>query len=366
MSSPKGAQEQALAVLKHNCGFDTPELWVPYAVQQRFSPVSGTPVECCPDCGGETERVVGQYVHYSTLIRLRSCRNCHLIWSDVHIDPAVLNAHWERTYKDQEYFYYGRSLIFEDILDSIDEHVPVGGRVLDFGGAKGHLLGTLRLRRPDLHLKLFDISTEAATFAREVFALDAEAGDLDALAKLQGPFDAIVMSDVLYCEPDLPKLWSIIDRIAGPECKLLIRIPNRHRLIQWRQRVLRTFQSGRAKKLQSHVAHFNPEHIHIFGRNYMQKRLGELGFDRVVFRPTPPLIGRSWMRGIVSRIYIRFAKLLNRLTGGAVIATTSQIVEAWRNPAKVKRPAPVTDVAREPVSDTANESSEPSPVGSSS
>ena len=68
----------ALAVLRHNVGFDVPELWVDYAIRHGFRQVKAVTVGRCPDCGGQPKRSLGQFVYYSTLVRLVECGACGL------------------------------------------------------------------------------------------------------------------------------------------------------------------------------------------------------------------------------------------------------------------------------------------------
>src|SRR6478752_391807 len=78
--------ESVRDTLSHNLGFDKPERWIDYAQRKEFSPVRAYPIHQCPDCGTPSEKILGQYVHYSTLHRLRECLHCGLIWSDARLD----------------------------------------------------------------------------------------------------------------------------------------------------------------------------------------------------------------------------------------------------------------------------------------
>ena len=146
-------QEQAIQmreILKSNKGFKNPEQWVDYALLHKFRRVEAEKLQACPDCGERESGFLGQYVYYSTLVELRSCENCELLFSDTRIDPKVIYAHFEKAYKDEEYFTRQRRGIFEQIADLVNSSACLGASVLDIGGAKGHLLAHVKKRRPDL------------------------------------------------------------------------------------------------------------------------------------------------------------------------------------------------------------------------
>lgn len=75
--------------------------------------------------------------------------------------------------------------------------------VLDIGGAKGHLLTALRVRRPDLRLVLNDLSEDACNYAAQNYGLNTVCGDVKALRMSSTRYDVIIMSDVIYYEPDI-------------------------------------------------------------------------------------------------------------------------------------------------------------------
>src|SRR6185503_11891317 len=137
VSLPRETAEQ---ILTHNAGFSRPEKWIDYAVRERFRFVRATTVIDCPDCGEPVGKILGQYIHYSTLIRLRECRQCGLIWSDVRIDWDVVRSDMERMYhrqSDVDYFTSQRLPVFKHITGMIDKAAPPNGSVLDIGGAQG-------------------------------------------------------------------------------------------------------------------------------------------------------------------------------------------------------------------------------------
>src|SRR4051812_32616091 len=171
------SRDKALSILRTNLGFGNPDDWVDYAMQYDFKQVSATPITTCPDCGSSPRGDLGQYVYYSTLIRLLRCRSCDLIWADAHIDPDVVRAHFEVTYKDRDYFLRSRAEIFGQLVGEISRLTPQGGGVLDIGGAQGDLMHLLRAERPDITPVVHDLSPSAVRYATEHFGLETICGD---------------------------------------------------------------------------------------------------------------------------------------------------------------------------------------------
>jgi len=205
-------REEILRILHHNAGFARPELWVEYALGHGFKPVEAVRISDCPECGGRPNRSIGQFVYYSTLIRLLECRRCTLMWADARIDQAVMQSHFEREYKDETYFAEDRQAINEHLAAIVDKHASPGARILDIGGAKGHLMHRALLRRPDLQVTVHDISIIATTWAATNFGFQTICGDVRALESHRQTYDVVVLSDVLYYEPDLRLLWSVLQR----------------------------------------------------------------------------------------------------------------------------------------------------------
>ncbi len=100
--------------------------------------------------------------------------------------------------------------------------IPAGGRVLEIGCGDGQLLAALKPSRA----VGVDISAEMIRVAREKhpgFELHvANAEDPSALAKIEGPFDYIVVSDTVGLIEDCQTLFEILHRCAGPDTRLIV------------------------------------------------------------------------------------------------------------------------------------------------
>lgn len=324
MSKDSRPDPEIQAILQHNTGFDEPARWVGYARSHGFRRVSAAKVARCPDCAAGPRSVWGQYVYYSTLIRLLECERCGLVWADAHIDPAVMQRHFESAYKGDEYFRRSRNAIFEHLTTVIDGLAPPGARILDIGGARGDLMHKVVTRRPDLCATVHDLSRAATDWAATHFGFATLGGDADELATHSERYDVVVLSDVLYYEPKLATLWFALSRLIRPGGAIVIRIPNRVPLMRLGRMWFRLSHLFGRKPLQSRVRFFNPEHIFVLSRGYLQRRLLSIGFTRVRATPSPPLTGS--LPGAAQAWFLRLASGANRLSGQRLVLTPSVLI----------------------------------------
>jgi len=314
-------------ILKSNKGFKHPERWVDYGVLHNFRNVQAEKLEFCPDCGGCHSDFIGQYVYYSTLVELRSCHDCALQYSDTRFDPKVVHGHFEQAYKDEDYFATQRRGIFEQIASLVDEAADHGASVLDIGGAKGHLLAMVKQRRPDLKLLLNDLSRMACEFAESQYGLMSLCGAVDSLEGLSQRFDVVILSDVMYYEPELGRLWSLLSRIVSEAGVVIIRVPNRAALIRLGSIARKVFQKRKSLEMQDSVWFLNSEHLYVFSRKYLVRRLHEIGFSTVSAVPSALLEKVGHLRYL---LYHCLAKALFFGSLGRAIVTPSMIVVAKR------------------------------------
>lgn len=307
---------QMRRLLLANVGFDEPEAWIDFALAHHFHRVPATQLWECPECGSSEGVTLGQYVYYSSLARLKRCNTCDLIYSDVRIPREVVSEHFERTYKEEDYFQEQRRAIFEDVAAVAARLAPTGGAVLDMGGALGHLLARLGTIRPDLRLVLNDLSMKACEGARRSFGLETIEGGLADLCRSAGQFDVLILSDVLYYEPEIKLFWKALPKLLRPGGSIIIRVPNKLALIALSQRLRRDEAN------QTSVPFFNPEHIYILSRAYLGRHIREAGFRSTSFLPSPPLDSDR----MLTRLYFGLARMIGRATGGRLVITPSTLV----------------------------------------
>ena len=319
-------KQKMLEVLQFNKVFIHPEEWIEYGLLHNFKKIQAEELDECPDCKCRSFESVGQYIYYSTLVRLQACTRCGLVFSDKRIDSSVIQSHFEQAYKDEGYFIDRRRRIFAQISTLASLAAVQGGNILDVGGAKGHLLAMLRKRRSDLRFVVNDLSKEACDYAAHKYGFQTICGDFNALEKNSFKFDVIIMSDVIYYEPDLSKLWGILPGLVAENGVVIIRVPNRFPLILFWQFMIHAIGRRANTKMQDQVRFFNPEHLYVVSRRYLLTRLKELGFTQVTAVPSDLLIknrGDFW-----HPLYFYFCKMLFSLSGGKLMLTPSMLVIA--------------------------------------
>jgi 2-polyprenyl-3-methyl-5-hydroxy-6-metoxy-1,4-benzoquinol methylase len=304
--------EAELKAILREQGFEEPESWLEVARARYYRRVPATRLERCPHCGTEERRVLAGYVYYSNRAHLVECPSCGLWYSTLRLNAETVRAHFERAYKDEAYFEGRRRPILGELAGIVAEGAPEGGRVLDVGGAKGHLLARLAELRPDLRLTLSDMSETACDHARSAFGLDAVQGGIGELAELDRRFDALVLGDVIYYEPELAALWRLLDRALAPGGLVVIRVPNKARWI--RLRLLR-------HRSRTSIPIFNPEHLYVFTARFLVRELRRRGFRGVEARASR-LLGKGWW----VEAAFRALRAAGRLVPGAPLTPSMVVV----------------------------------------
>jgi len=312
-------------LLEHNIGFADPARWVQYARSHGFRPVKAVKVPRCPDCSGAPRsRSWGQYIYYSTLISSLECTACGLVWADAHIPPNIVREHFEVTYKDYGYFRMSRYAIFQHLVNVIDNLSPRGAHILDIGGARGDLMAQLVAQRPDLKATINDISKTATGWAAGHFGFATLTGDANELAIHQEQYDVVVLSDVLYYEPNLAVLWAALSRLIRRGGSVVIRVPNKYLLICLGQLWYRFTHTRARQVMQDRIRFFNPEHIFIFRQRYLRSRLMRMGFRRVHTLPSPPLTNGKGV--VLKSVLFDLATRVNQLSRHTLVLTPGMLV----------------------------------------
>jgi len=319
-------KKQMLEILRGNGGFDNPEKWVDYGISNNFTRVKNEKLKTCPDCSSNHFRFFGQFVYYSSLVRIQECTNCGLIFTDTRIDSEVIRFHFQQAYKDEEYYQQGRLRIFKQISKLADKAANQRANILDVGGAKGHLLEMLSKRRPDLNLTLNDLSDDACQYAKSHYGLRTILGGINDLENVSEKFNVIILSDVIYYEPELRKLWALIPQLTTEKSTVIIRVPNKLPLIRLWQILSKATSNQDERNFRDTIKFSNPEHIYIFTSSYLLTRLKEIGFSQVNVIPSEFLLDGKG--DILRQLYYYFSKLIAVISLGKIIITPSLLVVA--------------------------------------
>lgn len=314
------------AILKHNKGFNDPLKWIEYAKSHDFKKVNAEKINCCPDCRNTNATKIGQYVYYSNLVFLMHCQTCKLIYSDVMLNDETAYQHFDAAYKDNEYFDEGRRQIFLQIARLIKKEAPVCGTILDVGGAKGHLGVIIKTYRPDISITINDFSAKACEYAKLNFNFNTICcpfANLDSIEK----YDFLLLIDVLYYECNISKAWDIVSNFTSNG--IIIRVPNKLWLIKLIMVLKNLFSSKAQNAIRDSIDLFNPEHLYIFKRSYLKKRLREHGFTKIKVMPSKGLVQNRSMK-IVQDIFFFIVWIIYVCTLRRIIITPAQLIYASR------------------------------------
>jgi len=322
--------DELLEILCYNKGFDNPERWLNYARLHSFKKREAVYCPLCPDCKGEEGKVIGQYIHFNQLVRLRKCRLCGLAYSDVLLDENFWAEYFEDVYKNETYFVEQRNLIYKGIISIISKLVNRSRSftAIDIGGAKGHLSHLISSYFPKSDTTLTDISEEACRYAKEYFSLRVICCDIDGLKKLNKKYTLVLLIDSLYYSPAINDAWKTISQMVDDDGSLILRLPNKLWGVICCQKMLRLISSKARKGMQDKIIGINPEHIRFFSVRYLRDRISNLGFHSFTVYPSPPLLPLHPLKRVLARLFWILAISLYELSFGKVLITPSIIVTA--------------------------------------
>jgi 2-polyprenyl-3-methyl-5-hydroxy-6-metoxy-1,4-benzoquinol methylase len=270
-------------VLNSNFDLPTDSWWLNYAKQHRFRHVEYTAVTVCPGCQSNRYKKIGQYIYYSTLHSLLKCSHCELCYTNVLIDRNVRRLHFETQYKSEEYFENARRDIFRQALTLISTHSSEKTSLLDIGGATGTFCELFRRAFPDARIVINDISQDACETARKR-GFSTICRSIPELVDI-GQFSVVSAFDVIYYEERIDIGLNVLADLVAPKGLLILRLPNKFLSIICLH-YLRNFVGRSLSKRQTSIPFFNPEHLYIFSRAYIVKKLGSLGFHDVKIKPS--------------------------------------------------------------------------------
>lgn len=175
----------------------------------------------CPICSSLT---VKTFIKADTF-QLIQCESCGLIQTD-EFDETGTSYETDKYFVDKNCYlenWEKFSLLFEGMLDKISEYKKTG-MFLDVGCGVGCLISCASERGFIAHG--VEISTWAASFAREKTGLDVITGSLEDAAFHSDMFDVVVVNHVLEHVLDPGALLREIRRIVKPDGLVVVGVPN--------------------------------------------------------------------------------------------------------------------------------------------
>jgi 2-polyprenyl-3-methyl-5-hydroxy-6-metoxy-1,4-benzoquinol methylase len=307
-------------LLLSNKGFEhSLDDWIPLVDTCNINQIPSEWRLNCPYCGCEKNRVVGQYLYYSNLPRLRSCLNCSLVYSDILIDESVLLEHFEIAYKDEEYFLSERMEIFREICQEVVQNAPPSARVLDVGGATAVLAEMIQEKRPDLEITISDISGVACNIARQKGFQVIHGGISD--TDLNKRYEVILLIDVLYYERNLPEAIERISQILTEEGCMVYRGPNKMPFV-----ILGGF-IGRIFPAFGKIPFFNPEHLYILHPSFLRQVFRSRGFSSIDIRPSRSLIKQGKIKSMFASFVSSVSWIFFCFSGKVVSPSFTMVIK---------------------------------------
>jgi SAM-dependent methyltransferase len=223
----------------------------------------------CDVCGRETTfRVVYEKWTYP----IAKCLACGLGRAQIHqsFDPdSIYEAgYFQGAMPDGYADYIGSESVlrteFQHVLRHMERCDVRRGTLLEIGCAYGFFLAEARATFQ--RVSGIDVAQDAVTFCRSR-GLDVECGDLDReFLEARGPFDAVVMLDVIEHLKNPAETLAAVVPYMSPEAVLLITTGD------WESLCSRLM--GRSWRLMT-----PPQHLSFFSRRSLRLLLDRLGFE---------------------------------------------------------------------------------------
>lgn len=225
---------------------------------------------------------------------LRRCGVCTFVTADLDAVPSASDLYADGYFQGEEYLDYEQDKAFlqrnfRERLADVTARVS-GGRLLEIGSAYGFFLDLARAR---FDVVGYEVNRTAARHAREVLGLDVRTDDFLAGDDADGPFDAVVM-------------WDVVEHLAHPD-RFIARIARLTRA--GGPLFITTGDIGsvvaRMRGRRWRMIH-PPTHLHYFSRATLARLLERHGFRVVETRSVA--VARSIRQMLYSVLVLRLGR----------------------------------------------------------
>ena len=196
------------------------------------------------------------------------------------------------------------------------------------------MLNHISTIRSDIQPVLNDISEKACDYAFREYGIRSYACPCYALPESVGQFDVVLVVDSLYYEPNLQLFGTALSQLVRPSGSLIIRVPNKIRLIKLRQMIYRLL--NRNHRTQNRIKFLNPEHLYVFSPTFLKAYLTSQGFVQIQFHPSVMLCSNSLSRDIFLKIFFIIARLVYRISAKQIIITPAMLITAVKKSVDAK------------------------------
>ena len=238
-----------------------------------------TSVKPCALCGSTDARQIYRQAHFPVVI----CDGCGLMFADEHFKTADLERFYSGDYYERAYVCHPPEIDEKIAGDYVDAFRRVhrrhpGGRLLDFGSARGTFLEALARTDvgPAWTMEGIDINADEVAMG-QARGVPVRTGDVFESTLVDESYDAVTAFSVLEHMQDPRATLEVLRRATRPDGHLLLIVPNGRCLIILVGRILAKLLGERVRDFTDNV--FHEEHLYYFDPMTMRKMLAQTGFE---------------------------------------------------------------------------------------
>jgi SAM-dependent methyltransferase len=244
-------------------------------------------LKACAICGARDARRIYQQAHFPVV----KCRRCGLVYADEHFTAADLARFYSGDYYQRAYVCHPKEIdrkIAGDYADAfaLTKAAKSGGRLLDFGSARGTFLAELKRRGYADRLEMHGVDVNADEVAMGVAqGLPVRCADILVDPPPEASFDVVTAFSVLEHMQDPALTLRTLSRLLKPGGELLLTLPAGDCLILWSAVVLSKLFGRLARSYSDNV--FHEEHLYYFTPTTLAAAFRAAGIEPVLFKGAP-------------------------------------------------------------------------------
>lgn len=244
-------------------------------------------LKACAVCGRRDARRIYQQAHFPVV----SCRGCGLVYADEHFTAADLGKFYSGDYYQRAYICHPKEIdrkIAGDYADAFARTASAsrGGRLLDFGSARGTFLAELARRGYGARWETLGVDINADEVAMGAAqGLPVRCVDVIARPLPDASFDVVTAFSVLEHMQDPAATLRALARMLKPGGEMLLTLPAGDCLILWSAVAASRLFGRLARRYCDNV--FHEEHLYYFTPKTLAAAFRAAGLEPVAFRGAP-------------------------------------------------------------------------------
>lgn len=244
---------------------------------------SGVALKPCALCGEKRVKRLYMQAHFPVV----RCRGCSLVYADEHFRDEDLSSFYSGDYYQRAYVCHPKEIDrkiadgYVAAFERIDRALN-GGRLLDFGSARGTFLSELVRRGHAQRWRCegLDINPDEAAMGRAA-GLKIHCSTLENAGLGKGSFDAITAFSVVeHLQDPIGILRGLRDHLR-PGGRILVHVPSGECLIVGAALLAARFMGKRVRGFTDSV--FHEEHLYYFTPQTLAKAFEMVGLKPLSF-----------------------------------------------------------------------------------